>query len=113
MPTGGGKTFTFWLPAIIKAKRTRALTVVISPLQALMKDHIFNFNKKLSGLASAEALSGYLTMPERRTIIKKVINGAIDILYLAPESLRHPRRPEPSVVDRLLGTHLHGRAERA
>ena len=88
LPTGGGKTFTFWLPAIIKAKRTRALTVVISPLQALMKDHIFNFNKKLSGLASAEALSGYLTMPERRTIIKKVINGAIDILYLAPESLR-------------------------
>ena len=88
LPTGGGKTFTFWLPAIIKAKRTRALTIVISPLQALMKDHIFNFNKKLSGLASAEALSGYLTMPERRTIIKRVINGTVDILYLAPESLR-------------------------
>jgi ATP-dependent DNA helicase RecQ len=88
LPTGGGKTFTFWLPAIIKAKRTRALTVVISPLQALMKDHIFNFNKNLSGLASAEALSGYLTLPERRTIIKRVINGSVDILYLAPESLR-------------------------
>ncbi|MCU7940651.1 MAG: RecQ family ATP-dependent DNA helicase [gamma proteobacterium symbiont of Bathyaustriella thionipta] len=88
LPTGGGKTFTFWLPAIIKAKRTRALTIVISPLQALMKDHIFNFNKKLSGLASAEALSGYLTMPERRTIIKRVINGSVDILYLVPESLR-------------------------
>ena len=88
LPTGGGKTFTFWLPAIIKAKRTRAMTVVISPLQALMKDHIFNFNKNLSGLASAEALSGYLTMPQRRTIIRNVINGNIDILYLAPESLR-------------------------
>ncbi len=88
LPTGGGKTFTFWLPAIIKAKRTRALTIVISPLQALMKDHIFNFNKKLAGVASAEALSGYLTMPERRTIIKQVINGSVDILYLAPESLR-------------------------
>ncbi len=88
LPTGGGKTFTFWLPAIIKAKCTRALTVVISPLQALMKDHIFNFNHKLAGLASAEALSGYLTMPERRHIIRRVINGSIDILYLAPESLR-------------------------
>ena len=88
LPTGGGKTFTFWLPAIIKARRTRALTVVISPLQALMKDHIFNFNHKLAGLASAEALSGYLTMPERRNIISRVINGSIDILYLAPESLR-------------------------
>ncbi|MCU7832410.1 MAG: DEAD/DEAH box helicase, partial [gamma proteobacterium symbiont of Lucinoma myriamae] len=61
---------------------------MISPLQALMKDHIFNFNKKLAGVASAEALSGYLTMPERRTIIKQVINGSVDILYLAPESLR-------------------------
>lgn len=88
LPTGDGKTFTFWLPAIIKAKKTRALTIVISPLQALMKDHIFNFNKKLSGLASAEALSGYLTLPERRTIIKRVINGNVDILYLALESLR-------------------------
>jgi len=88
LPTGGGKTFTFWLPAIIKAKKTRALTIVISPLQALMKDHIFNFNKNLSGLASAEALSGYLSLPERRTIIKRVINGSVDILYLAPESLR-------------------------
>ncbi len=88
LPTGGGKTFTFWLPAIIKAKRTRSLTVVISPLQALMKDHIFNFNNQLAGLASAEALSGYLTMPERRNIIRRVINGSIDILYLAPESLR-------------------------
>jgi len=88
LPTGGGKTFTFWLPAIIKAKRTRALTVVISPLQALMKDHIFNFNTKLSGISSAEALSGYLTLPEKRNIIRRIINGSIDILYLAPESLR-------------------------
>lgn len=88
LPTGGGKTFTFWLPAIIKAKKTRCLTVVISPLQALMKDHIFNFNKKLAGLSSAEALSGYLTLPQRRTIIQRIINGSVDILYVAPESLR-------------------------
>ncbi|WDP89332.1 MAG: RecQ family ATP-dependent DNA helicase [Desulfobacter sp.] len=88
LPTGGGKTFTFWLPAIIKAKKTKSLTVVISPLQALMKDHIFNFNKKLVGLSSAEALSGYLTLPQRRTIIRRIINGSVDILYLAPESLR-------------------------
>lgn len=88
LPTGGGKTFTFWLPAIIKAKKTRCLTVVISPLQALMKDHIFNFNKKLAGLSAAEALSGYLTLPQRRTIIRRIINGSVDILYLAPESLR-------------------------
>ncbi len=88
LPTGGGKTFTFWLPALMKAKKTRAMTVVISPLQALMKDHIFNFNKKLSGIASAEALSGYLTMPHRRDIIQRITNGSVDILYLAPESLR-------------------------
>lgn len=88
LPTGGGKTFTFWLPAIITAKRTKALTIVISPLQALMKDHIYNFNKNLAGVASAEALSGYLSMPEKRTIHQRIINGSLDILYLTPESLR-------------------------
>lgn len=88
LPTGGGKTLTFWLPAIIKAKKTRALTVVISPLQALMKDHIYNFNEKLLGQSSAAALSGYLTMPERREVQTKILNGTLDILYVAPESLR-------------------------
>jgi len=59
LPTGGGKTFTFWLPAIIKAKTTKSLTVVISPLQALIEDHITSFNAKVANY-KAVAISGYM-----------------------------------------------------
>ena len=46
MPTGGGKSLGFQLPAIVHNERTGALTVVISPLQALMKDQVENLNKE-------------------------------------------------------------------
>ena len=87
LPTGGGKTFTFWLPAIIKAKSYKALTVVISPLQALIEDHITSFNEKVANY-KAVAISGYMSPLERSEAIEQVINGEADILYLAPESLR-------------------------
>jgi ATP-dependent DNA helicase RecQ len=87
LPTGGGKTFTFWLPALIKAKAYKSLTVVISPLQALIKDHIESFEKQVANF-TAVAISGFLTPLERSNAIDKVINGDADILYLAPESLR-------------------------
>jgi ATP-dependent DNA helicase RecQ len=87
LPTGGGKTFTFWLPAIIKAKSYKALTVVISPLQALIEDHIKSFNSKVANY-KAVAISGYMSPLERSEAIEQTINGEADILYLAPESLR-------------------------
>jgi len=87
LPTGGGKTFTFWLPSIIKAKRTKALTVVISPLQALIEDHISSFNAKVANY-KAVAISGYMSPLERSEAVEQVVNGDADILYLAPESLR-------------------------
>ena len=87
LPTGGGKTFTFWLPAIIKAKTTKSLTVVISPLQALIEDHITSFNAKVANY-KAVAISGYMSPLERSEAIEQVVNGEADILYLAPESLR-------------------------
>ena len=87
LPTGGGKTFTFWLPALYRASRSRALTVVISPLQALMKDHIESFERDVANF-SAVAISGYQTSIERQDAISKVVEGEADILYLAPESLR-------------------------
>lgn len=87
LPTGGGKTFTFWLPALIKAKAYKSLTVVVSPLQALMRNHIESFNKQVANF-TAVALSGYLSALERADVIDKVVNGEADILYIAPESLR-------------------------
>lgn len=82
LPTGGGKTFTFWLPAIYQA-----LTVVISPLQALIEDHITSFNANVANF-KAVAISGFLSPLERSEAIESVINGEADILYIAPESLR-------------------------
>ena len=87
LPTGGGKTFTFQLPAIIKAESCKTLTVVISPLQALMKNHTDNFNSQIKNFKSA-ALSGFLDPISRLNALEEIRNGSIDILYLAPEALR-------------------------
>ncbi|RXI45763.1 recombinase RecQ [Malaciobacter mytili] len=87
LPTGGGKTFTFWLPAIFKAKSYKALTVVISPLQALIEDHIKSFNLKVANF-KAVAISGFMSPLERSEAVEQVVNGEADILYIAPESLR-------------------------
>jgi len=87
LPTGGGKTFTFWLPAIYKASLYKSLTVVISPLQALIEDHIKSFNNNVANY-KAVAISGFLSPLERSESIEQVVNGEADILYIAPESLR-------------------------
>ena len=87
LPTGGGKTFTFQMPALIKASAYKALTIVISPLQALMKNHVDSFREKNQNYKVA-AISGFLSPIERLNAIAEVENGIIDILYLAPEALR-------------------------
>jgi ATP-dependent DNA helicase RecQ len=87
LPTGGGKTFTFWLPAIIQASHIKSLTVVISPLQALIEDHIKSFENKVANYR-AVAISGFMTPQERSEAIEHVSSGTADILYIAPESLR-------------------------
>lgn len=87
LPTGGGKTFTFWLPAIFKSNSYKGLTVVISPLQALIEDHIKSFNLKVANY-KAVAISGFMSPLERSEAVEQVVNGEADILYIAPESLR-------------------------
>lgn len=62
-PTGGGKSITFQLPALIAGESARGLTVVISPLQSLMKDQVDNLAEK--GIADAVAINGLLSPVER------------------------------------------------
>jgi ATP-dependent DNA helicase, recQ family len=89
LPTGAGKTYTFQLPALIKASIYKPLTIVISPLQALMKDQVENFaQKKGSKKFKIYASSGYLSYYEKQVVLKGVRDGSVDILYIAPESLR-------------------------
>ena len=87
LPTGGGKSLCYQLPALVRYWRRGTLTVVISPLQALMKDQVDNLVKK-TGTPFAEAVSGLQTAPERGEIFERVRLGDTAILYLAPEQLR-------------------------
>ncbi|MCB9235280.1 MAG: RecQ family ATP-dependent DNA helicase [Bacteroidia bacterium] len=85
-PTGGGKSLTFQLPALIRGQVTGALTVVISPLVALMKDQIDVLWER--SIVNAAAINGLLSPPERAEVLEKVDDGTVSLLYLAPESLR-------------------------
>ena len=85
-PTGGGKSLTFQLPALIAGETDRGLTVVISPLQSLMKDQVDHLEEK--GIADAVTINGLLDPLERKEAIDRVANGMASILYISPESLR-------------------------
>lgn len=85
-PTGGGKSLTFQLPALMAGETERALTVVISPLQSLMKDQVDNLTKR--GIAEAVTINGLLSPIERAEAIERVESGIASILYISPESLR-------------------------
>lgn len=85
-PTGGGKSVTFQLPALMSGINTRGLTVVISPLQSLMKDQVDNLEKL--NITEAVTINGLLNPIERAKAIERVENGSACILYIAPESLR-------------------------
>ncbi|MBO4771257.1 MAG: RecQ family ATP-dependent DNA helicase, partial [Bacteroidales bacterium] len=93
-PTGGGKSLTFQLPALIAGQTERALTVVISPLQSLMKDQVDNLEKR--GIADAVTINGLLSPLERQEAIERVDSGVASILYISPESLRN------KTIDKLL-----------
>ena len=85
-PTGGGKSLTFQIPALMAGETERALTVVVSPLQSLMKDQVDNLEKR--GIADAVTINGLLSPIERAESIERVESGVASILYISPESLR-------------------------
>ena len=85
-PTGGGKSLTFQIPALMAGETERALTVVISPLQSLMKDQVDNLERR--GIAEAVTINGLLSPIERKNAIERVESGMASILYISPESLR-------------------------
>ncbi|MFV0439415.1 MAG: RecQ family ATP-dependent DNA helicase [Desulfopila sp.] len=88
LPTGAGKSLCYQVPALMRYQRRNLLTIVISPLQALMKDQVDNFASQ-TGTRLAAALSGMLTMPERGEVLEGVRLGDIGILYVSPEQLRN------------------------
>ena len=85
-PTGGGKSITFQVPALMSGEQVKGLTVVISPLQSLMKDQVDNLRK--NNITDAVTINGLLDPIERAKSFESVENGSASILYISPESLR-------------------------
>ena len=83
MPTGGGKSITFQVPALVQ----EGTCIVITPLIALMKDQVQNLRKK--GIKAAAIYTGQ----SRNEIIKTLENcifGGVKLLYISPERLSSP-----------------------
>ncbi|MBD3224139.1 MAG: RecQ family ATP-dependent DNA helicase, partial [Caldithrix sp.] len=83
MPTGSGKSILYQLPALL----FDGLTVVISPLIALMKDQVDALQRK--NIAAAY-INSTLTRKERESRYKQVADGAFKLIYVAPERFRKP-----------------------
>ncbi len=87
LPTGTGKSLCYQVPALSRYDKTGALTVVISPLVALMADQVAGLEAR--GISSGAAINGLLSMPERADVLERVRLGDVAILIVAPEQLRN------------------------
>jgi ATP-dependent DNA helicase RecQ len=85
-PTGGGKSITFQVPALMSGVNSNGLTVIISPLQSLMKDQVDNLEK--NGITDAVTINGLLDPIDRAKSFERVEDGSASLLYISPESLR-------------------------
>ncbi|MFN7731289.1 MAG: ATP-dependent DNA helicase RecQ, partial [Pirellula sp.] len=84
MPTGGGKSLCYQLPSLVRP----GLTIVVSPLIALMKDQVDGLQKR--GIR-ATLINSSLTLQEQNERLEQVAAGRFSLLYVAPERLRNQR----------------------
>ena len=87
LPTGGGKSLCYQLPALMRYVQTGAMTVVISPLQALMKDQVDTLLRR--GITASATLNGSLSLPERKQALDGIRLGDVGILLVSPEQVRN------------------------
>ncbi len=84
MPTGGGKSLCFQLPTLVRP----GMTIVVSPLIALMKDQVDALQKR--GI-SATLVNSSLTGSEQTQRLQQIAEGKYSLVYVAPERLRNQR----------------------
>ena len=88
MPTGGGKSLCYQIPAIVRQRAGHGVGIVVSPLIALMHDQV---GALLEAGVDAAFLNSSLTQDESQQIERRLLTGEITLLYAAPERLTTPR----------------------
>ncbi|MFT3663692.1 DNA helicase RecQ [Piscinibacter sp.] len=88
MPTGGGKSLCYQVPAIVRHRRERGVAIVVSPLIALMHDQVGALEE--AGVRAA-FLNSTLTLDEAQRIEREMMSGRLVLLYAAPERVTTPR----------------------
>ena len=88
MPTGGGKSLCYQVPAIARHRLGRGVAVVVSPLIALMHDQVGALEE--AGVHAA-FLNSTLTLAETQRIEREMMSGRLVLVYVAPERLTTPR----------------------
>ena len=86
LPTGAGKSLCYQVPALSRFHKTGALTVVISPLVALMADQVAGLEAR--GIGACVTVNGLLSLPERKDSLDRVRLGDAGILIVSPEQFR-------------------------
>ncbi len=88
MPTGGGKSLCYQVPAIVRHRREQGVAIVVSPLIALMHDQVGALEE--AGVHAA-FLNSTLTLEEAQRIEREMMSGRLVLLYAAPERVTTPR----------------------
>ena len=88
MPTGGGKSLCYQVPAIARHRAGHGVTVVVSPLIALMHDQVGALEE--AGVHAA-FLNSTLDSAGAQSVERELLSGRLVMLYAAPERITHPR----------------------
>ncbi len=88
MPTGGGKSLCYQIPAIVRAQQGKGVCIVVSPLIALMHDQVGALDEL--GVPAA-FLNSSLDSQQAAEVEQKMLRGELALLYVAPERLNTPR----------------------
>ena len=88
MPTGGGKSLCYQIPAIARQRAGLGISIVVSPLIALMHDQVGALHE--AGV-SAAFLNSTLSGEEAHQVEQRMLHGDITLLYAAPERVTNPR----------------------